>query len=370
MRKILNCLTVVAVFILLLGLSTVSAETIQLPQWYKMTASFDEAPAVGKAVNVNVELNAIIGDLENVNLRLLLPEGWSVNKPKQEVKKIAAGNTEKITFSVTPKSCLAQGSVIVEGIFDTPKDSIYIAIDKIATDKEMAEGMKANVKAWPEPTKRYTDISFAIFPEESFYPLSGQMWINYADDMAPDEGFRGPVYYKDSMISVHQAQTDVEMYNKLAELMKTDETLATKLTETGIDLNKKRSDYLNGLYVLAVEAWANQDFQTALDLLDQLEKGSEGLKTVSLTNLKIASGNLRALVFWKQGQKRLAEEAFKKTFGENRKHNLQRYVLRNIGLLMCASKDRKTALQMLELAMAMKKGYTLLEHEKALLSNE
>lgn len=370
MRKIFSYLAVAAVFNLVFGLCGVNAETIQLPQWYKMTAAFDEAPAVGKAVNVNVELNAIIGNLENVNLRLLLPEGWTVNKEKQEVKKITAGNTEKIIFSVTPKSCLAQGSVIVEGVFDTPKASIYTAIDKIATDKEMAEGMKASVKAWPEPTKRYTDISFAIFPEESFYPLSGQMWVNYADDMTPGEGFRGPVYFKDSMISGHQAQTDVEMYSKLAELLKTDDTLAAKLTESGIDLNKKRSDYLNGLYVLSVEAWQNQDFQTALDLLDQLEKGSTDLKGVFVNNLKIASGNLRALVFWKQGQKRLAEEAFKKTFAENRKNNLQRYILRNIGLLMFASQDKKSALQMFELAKGMKKGYTLLEHEKALLSNE
>ena len=194
------------------------------------------------------------------------------------------------------------------------------------------------------------------------------MWVSYADELSPDKAFKGPVYYIDSLISLHQAQTDVEMFNKLNVLLKTDMTLAVNLTESGIDLNKKRFDYLNGLYVLAVDAWKNQDFQTALDFLELLEKESVELKKSYADYLKIATGNMRALVFWKQGQRRLAEEAFKNTFALNRKHKLQRYILRNLGLLMYSSKDKETAKQMYSLAKNIKSGYTLLDKELELLN--
>ncbi|MDD3147869.1 MAG: hypothetical protein PHD82_11240, partial [Candidatus Riflebacteria bacterium] len=76
---------------------------------------------------------------------------------------------------------------------------------------------------------------------------------------------------------------------------------------------------------------------------------------------------LKGLVFWSQGQKRLAEDAMKKAFYANRKHALQRYVLRNIGLLMLSNRDRDTASQMYNLARPFKQGYILLESEAALL---
>ena len=63
-------------------------------------------------------------------------------------------------------------------------------------------------------------------------------------------------------------------FAKLTELLKTDELLADKLSETGVDLNRKHFDYLNGLYVLAVEAWKREEYQSALNFLDQLEKES------------------------------------------------------------------------------------------------
>ena len=344
-----------------------NAETIQIPQWYNMKASLEEPPVVGKNVTLNVELQAIIGDLNNVSVGLILPEGWTVDKKQKELKKIESGKTEMFKFSVLPKNELSQGSIVIEAVFDVPKDSINKVLDNISPDKNAAASLKASVNAWPTPTKRYADASFAIFPEESFYPLTGDMWINYADEMSPEKGFRGPVYFLDSLISLHQAQTDVEMFTKLTELLKSDEGLANKLNENGIDLNKKRFDYLNGLYVLAVDAWKNQDYQTSLDFLELLEKESAELKKNQIDSLKIATGNIRALVFWKQGQKRLAEEAFKKAFYQNRKHKLQRYILRNLGLLIYSSKDKSTALQMYSLAKNMKSGYVLLDKEFELL---
>ena len=369
--KRLNISLSIVLFILcfIFSVCIVNAETMQVPQWYQMKASLEEPPVVGKNVTLNVELQAIIGDLKNISISLILPDGWTVDKKQKNLKIIESGKTEIVKFSVLPKNELSQGSIVVEGIFDVPKDSINAVLDKISPDKNIAKDLKASVNAWPNPTKRYTDTSFAIFPEESFYPLSGDMWVNYADEMAPDKGFKGPVYFWDSLISIHQAQTDVEMFTKLTDLLKTDESLANKLTENGIDLNKKRFDYLNGLYVLAVDAWKNQDYQSSLDFLELLEKESAELKKSQIDYLKIATGNIRALVFWKQGQKRLAEEAFKKAFYQNRKHNLQRYILRNLGLLMYSFKDKSTAQQMYSLAKNMKKGYTLLDKEFDLLKN-
>lgn len=367
MKYMIHCIAVILLVNLFSFNSIAFGETLQIPQWYKMTANFEDVPTINKSVTLNVDLTAIIGNLENVDLKLLLPEGWVADKISKKINTIAAGKTENVKFQVTPRSYLTQGSVIVEGTFKTPKASLFNAINKITTDKEIAEGMKNSVNAWPELSKRYTNISFAIFPEESFYPISGDMWIDYADEMAPEKGFKGPVHYSNSVISTHQAQTDVEMYNRLLELLKSDKSLEAKLSESGIDLGKKRSDYLMGLYVLAEDSWRNQDYQSALDLLEQMEANIGSSKSDYIANLKIAGGNLRALVFWQQGQKRLAQDTFKKTFYSNRKHKLQRYVLRNIGLLMYAMKDKSTAQQMYRLAADMKKGYTLIDKELSLI---
>ncbi len=344
-----------------------SAATIQTPEWYKLKATLEEPPVVGKTIPLNIELQALIGDLKNINIRLILPDEWSVDSLEKKVKIIESGKKENIVFSVFPKIALTQGSIVVEATFDIPKNSINKAIDKMTTDKNIADSLKSSVNSWSSPTKRYTDTSFAIFPEESFYPLSNDMWINYADEMSPNTKFRGPVYYIDSMISLHQAQTDVEMFIKLSELLKTDESLAKKLAETGIDLNKKRYDYLNGLYILAVDAWKNNDYQNSLNFIGQLEKEAKDLNKNLADYLKISTENLKALIYWKQGQKHLAEEAFKNAFSQNRKHKLQRYILRNLGLFMYSKKDKATAQEMYELAKGFKKGYTLLDKEADLL---
>ena len=344
-----------------------NASTLQVPEWYRLKATLEEPPVLGKPLSLDIEMQALIGDLKNINLRLILPDGWEVDKTEKSINTLESGNKENVSFSIIPKIALTQGSIIVEATFDIPKSSINKAIDKTTTDKSIADSLKAKVNSWTSPTKIYMDTSFAIFPEESFYPLSNDMWINYADEMSPSEGFKGPVYYIDSMISLYQAQTDVETFNKLTELLKTDDGLKTKLNETGIDLDKKRFNYLNGLYILAVDAWKNEDYQNSLNFIEQLEKESNNLNKNQKDYLKISTENLKALIYWKQGQRRLAEEAFNNAFSQNRKHKLQRYILRNLGLFMYSKKDKDTARQMYELAKGFKKGYTLLDKEANLL---
>lgn len=366
MKRFAKCLAAFA-FALMAGNSCLAA-TIQVPQWYKLKACFDDVPVLEKPIKVKVELEAVIGDLKDARFKLLLPEKWTCEPKEADIKSVLEGKTGTVEFNVVPKTELIQGSVVVETTFATPKDSICAAIDKLTQDKNAADGMKSDVKSWPDPTKRYADISFAILPEEVFYPLTGDMWVSYDDELAPAEGFRGPVYYHNQLISSHQAQIDVEMFNKLVALLKSDSAMASKLAENGIDIEKKRFDYINGLYVLAVDALKNNDYQNALGLLEQLDNAIEESKNKFVENLKISSANIRGLVFWHQGQKRLAEEAFKKAFYQNRKHKLQRYVLRNIGLLMYANKDKATAEQMYNLALGFKKGYLLLEKEKSFLA--
>ncbi|HNX76181.1 MAG TPA: tetratricopeptide repeat protein [Candidatus Rifleibacterium sp.] len=341
------------------------AATVQLPEWFNLSASLAAPPELGKPVAVNIKLQMLIGNLENASIRLLLPENWKSEPATLTTGLVSEGQTAELSFNVTPGCCLNQGSIVVEALLPVPQAAIIERITKEFPGS--AEGMIASVKAWPAETKRYTDIAFALFADESFYPLTGGMWLAYDDSLAPEAGFRGPVYFEDTLISAHQAQTDVEMYDKLQNVLKADANFAAQLAESGIDIKKKRQDLLNGLYVLGVKAWQAKNFSEATGFIEQLEKLLEDEKSEGSENLKISAANLKGVVFWSQGQKRLAEDSLKKAFYANRKHPLQRYVLRNIGLLMLANRDRQTALQMFELALPLKQGFTLLEKEAQLL---
>ena len=355
-----------AIILVMLLISTVAtAETAQIPEWFNLSAGLAAPPELGKPVTVNVKLQMLIGNVDNAELRLILPESWKSEPATHTSGLVSEGNSADFSFVVTPGSCLNQGSIVVEAVMKPPFDALIARINR--DFPESAEGMIASVKAWPAETKRYADIAFALFADESFYPLTGDMWLAYEDSLSPEAGFRGPSYYEDTLISAHQAQTDIEMFDKLQNVLKTDPGFAGKLAESGIDIVKKRQDMLNGLYVLAVKSWQAKSYPEAAGFIEQLEKLLEEEKAGSFENLKISVANLKGISFWSQSQKRLAEDAFKKAFYANRKHPLQRYVLRNIGLLMLANKDRETAIQMFDLALPMKQGFTLLAKEAQLL---
>ena len=367
MRRLMSILLlpVLAVFIMLSP--DLDAATTQVPEWFRLSAKMTTAPEMGKDIAVKVSLHAIVGNLADSSVRLVLPESWKAEKDTLQVAFIKEGTSSELLFNVTPGSCLAQGVIVVEALLAVPKDELTA---KIARDfSESAAEMTASIKAWPPQTKRYADIAFAMFAEESFYPLSADMWLSYDDKLSPEEGFRGPAYFEDPVVAPHQAQTDIEMFDKLQNYMKSDPQLAAKLVESGIDIDNKRHDQLNGLYVLAVKAYQKRMFAEADGFISQFEAQDVQLKSPAFENLKIAFANLKGLLYWAQGQTRLAEDALKKAFYSNRKHPLQRYVLRNIGLLMLAGHDRKTAGQMLDLALQFKRGYTLLEKETRLIGN-
>ncbi len=358
-------ITIILALFLLSPAVKVGAATVQIPEWFNLSAAMAAPPELGKPVEVKVSLQALIGSLVDTKVRLILPEGWKSEPESLAAALVKEGEISVLVFMVTPASCLSQGSIVVEALMNAPKADLVARIRRDFPDN--AEAMALAINGWPAASKGYADIAFALFADESFYPLSGGMWLAFDDSLSPEAGFRGPAYFEDTLISAHQAQTDVEMFDKLQNFLKTDATFAAKLTESGIDINKKRQDQLNGLYVLAVKAWQVKNFAEATGFIETFEKQLEAEQAGSFENLRIAAANLKGLLFWSQGQKRLAEEALKKAFYANRKHSLQRYVLRNIGLLMLSNRDRETAVQMYNLAMPVKKGFTLLEKEANLL---
>jgi hypothetical protein len=343
----------------------VQAATLQVPEWFSLTARLERAPELNQSIELQAELQSVIGTLNDVQIRLILPESWQAEPESARISVIEAGSRHKAVFKVTPGSYLSQGSIVVEAAFVVPKSELIAHFNREIP--EDAGELSETVRRWPDTTKRYVDISFALTPEETFYPLADDMWLSYDDRIIVHDGFRGPSYYEDPLISAHQAQTDVEMFGKLEEYIKSDPNLLETMQKSGIDVKRKRYDKLNGLYVLAVKAYQDNSLDMAGNFIEQFESAIKSEPATAYENLRIAAGNIRGLVFWGKGQRRLAEEAFKKTFYSNRKHPLQRYILRNIGLLMLAGKDAATAGEMLRLARGFKKGYTLLDKESELL---
>ncbi|GAB4267112.1 MAG: hypothetical protein Kow0029_01380 [Candidatus Rifleibacteriota bacterium] len=350
-----------AIFALTLFAHLTHASLIQVPDWYKLEIALDSPPEINKELNAKVTLSALIGNLENVKLRLILPENWLVDQEEKIIAGINENSTGTVEFKITPKSFLNQGSIIVEAQIPVPFSALEERLKKDFPHD--CQGMMNSITKWPKVSKSYSEVSLALFEEESFYPIDAAMWLAYYQPLAPAKGFKGPVFYDDPVLTTYQAQTDVEMYEKLINYMKADPGLEKKLKESGIDINKKKIDQLNGLYVLAARAFLDNNLQEAINFLDRLESESQGIDNSYSENLQIAACNLRAIIFWQQNQKRLAEDLFKKAFYKNRKNLLQRYTLRNLALLMLSKKETATAAHMMRLAVEIKPGYTQLERE-------
>ena len=358
---------ILIIFVLILLCSQqLPAETVQVPEWFRLTAQLAAAPELNKPVELRVNLHSVIGSISAAQIRLILPEAWKADQEEIKTRPVAEGDKYEAVFKVTPGSYLSQGSIVVEAAFQVPKNELIARIRRDMPDH--AADLSETIKNWPDETRRYTDISFALLAEETFYPISSDMWLSYDDRLTLQKGFRGPAYYEDQLITAHQAQTDVEMFGKLEGYLKADINLLEKLSESGIDINRKRYDQLNGLYVLAVKAYQENSLDIATSFINQFETAIKSEPETSFENLRIAAGNIKGLIYWGKGQRRLAEDALKKAFYANRKHPLQRYVLRNIGLLTLSGGDRSTAAEMFRLARGFKKGYTLLENESELLN--
>lgn len=169
--------------------STLQATTLQVPEWFKLTASLEHAPELNQPVALHATLHAIIGNIADAQIRLILPEGWKSDSEMIEVASIRMGKQHLAVFKVTPGNYLSQGSVVVEAAFQVPKNDLITYI-KREMPQDAAE-LGETIGRWPDLTRRYADISFALTPEETFYPLSGNMWLSYDDRIIAQEGFAG-----------------------------------------------------------------------------------------------------------------------------------------------------------------------------------
>lgn len=338
----------------------VAADMPKLPSWYGFDAALADVPRIGVPVDVLATLTSRLGDLEDIDISLLLPHGWN-HVPREEPKgRLGSGTSRLFRFTVTPAGPLPNGSIGCKLRVRTPK--VELIREASRRFPEEANKIAQTINAWPDMHEAFADMAFALYKEEGFYPLGPDMWITYDDRLRPEGAVRGPSLYRDVMITPFQAQTDVEMFDKLQALLGSDPKLGPSLAGKGIDLTKKRHDQLLGLYVLAVEAYLKSDFSAAEALLNRFvtESGETAAVPVELT---VAAENLRGLAAWASGDRRTAEQALQKAFYKNRKLPIQRYILRNLGLLMIAKGDRSSAREMFRLSSEMKPAYVLAGEE-------
>jgi len=345
-------------FLCLLTLPPAWAFTHSIPEWYRLSAALKESPQVGVPVKILATLTAVIGDLKDSKLTLSLPSTWKIDQPSQQLPLLREGSSHLFSWTITPPQASPVGSIICSVIVSASKEAV---IRRVKTDFPLdGVSMAKQIVAWPDQQTRAVDIPFALLPEEGFYPLTENMWTSYDDRLKPANAKRGPTFYQDSLITPYQAQTDVEMFDRLTSVLKTNPEMASTLQQNGISLKKKERDFLIGLYVLATQSYLKGNFETTRTLIKRLEDLQKPDQNPSLS---IAAGNLRALALLSQGLRKQAEDSFRNVFYQHRKHPLQRYVLRNLGLLMLGRSDVNSAREMFRLALQLKPTYTILKQE-------
>lgn len=361
----LNVLLILIIMSGIFSADSLPAATINMPEWYRLSAVFDGSPRVNEKIGVIATLSALVGEIRNIKIELKVPKGWTPATPTAQLDRLASGTSRAFFFQLQAGGPVPNGSIGVSFTGQVPKNGIGAAIR--APSREEAEAMLEVVKKLPDQGGGYADIAFSLFAEEGFFPLGSDMWLFYDDRMTPPGMIRGPVLYRDSVLTLFQAQTDVEMYEKLLKLLASDEKAAAMIRNSAVNLDRKKQDYLTALYVLATEAFIKRDLDACLSNITKLEEAGKDLRESYFLDLGIASGNLKALCYWAKGEKKQAENNFRDIFYKNRKHPAQRYVLRNLGLLQLEKNDKANGREMLRLALELKSAYTLLEKEYSLV---
>ncbi|HNV70382.1 MAG TPA: hypothetical protein PKO06_11835 [Candidatus Ozemobacteraceae bacterium] len=363
-----TAVTIACIICLLFAVSSAWARTIQIPAWYEFSAALEEVPQIDQPVHFIASLTALVDDIDNVSVSLVLPPGWSADKTSDTLAKLPAKQTHGFRFLIKPAGPLPNGGIGCSFQARVPKAALIESVR--ATGHDLGEAMAQAIANSPDVGNGYTDVAFALFAEEGFFPLGETMWLAYDDRFKPSEALRGPSVWKDELISTHQAETDVEMFDRLKQQLTSNPRLAEQLARNGIDVNRKRGDALHAQLVLATEAYLKGEFPRCLEWLTRFEGEMAAGEAGQQLELRIAGRNLRSLCLWASGNKRDAEELLRETFYLNRKLPVQRYVLRNLGLLTLEKGDRNTAREMFRLALEIKPAYSLLKKEFALLQKK
>jgi hypothetical protein len=342
--------------------------TPQLPEWFQFSATLTAPPEIGKSIQVLASLTALVGDLQDVKVTLLPPAGWSNGSASAQLTVLPKGETRVFSFVLHTDKPMPNGSIQCSFSSRVPKQALTAALSTPFPDERAA--MAKAIQGFPDRGQGFADIAFAVFPEEGFFPLGPDMWLSYDDRLKSPDGSRGPVFFQNSLVTTFQALTDIEMYEKLQRTLKTDPAFAAQLSDAGIDLSRKHSDYLAALYTLAADEYLKGNFSMTLSLLDRLHADNSASQQRRWEDQTIAEGNLRGLCLWSLGDKKRAEQALKQTFYKNRKNAVQRYVLRNMGLLHLDMGNLVTAREMLRLALEIKPEYSLLVEEFARINDK
>ncbi|MBF0499112.1 MAG: hypothetical protein HQM09_03205 [Candidatus Riflebacteria bacterium] len=332
----------------------------RLPEWYRFSATLNGSPSIGTQSQLLATLSALIGDIHDIEVQLMLPTGWIASPSSARLDHIPVGEGHMFRFCLTPSGALPNGSIGCSFTAMSPKQAILEHCRTLGADgAEIAR----STQALPEKSGGFTDVAFALFPEEGFYPLSSDMWLDYDDRLKTGEMQRGPSFYKDPLITTFQARTDIEMYERLKAKLASEPAFAKTLQETGIDLARKRADVCAGYYVVALEAFLKGSFSETESALNAFNAVESEIKDDRLGDLQTAAGNLRALTLWSKGDRKSAEAILRATFYQRRKAAVQRYVLRNLGLLSLERGDHVNARESFRLALDLKPSYALLSKE-------
>jgi len=118
------------VFLLLLVCSTSFSFTRQMPEWYRLTAYFKNAPQMNKSVMVIVRLTSLIGNIKPSGIKLKVPDGWKILNNNKKSGLIKQSESELIQFEVVPTSYAAEGSILIEANINVPKEKIKVYLDQ------------------------------------------------------------------------------------------------------------------------------------------------------------------------------------------------------------------------------------------------
>ncbi|MFZ2955763.1 MAG: tetratricopeptide repeat protein [Candidatus Ozemobacteraceae bacterium] len=364
-RHVLSKMACVCLSVLIIGLvSPAFSAQNTIPEWYRFSAALDGPPSIDAPSELIATLSCLLGEMTDIEMKLMLPANWTAVPVNTGLDRLASGTSRVFRFRLTPAGALPNGSIACSFSARPPKQAMLDRVKSLGMEGVMLSRI---IQSMPEKSSGFTDIAFALFPEEGFFPLGSDMWLGYDDRLKTGELQRGPSFYQESMISPSQARTDVDMYDRLKLKLASEPAFAASLKEAGIDLTKKRADVCAGYYVLAQESYLKGAFADADAALNGFFGVSREIGDDRLGDLRTAAGNLHALVLWSKGDRKGAEAAFRETFYQRRKSPVQRYVLRNLGLMSLEKGDRATARESFRLGLDFKPGYALLSKEFTLL---
>ncbi|MBF0410556.1 MAG: hypothetical protein HQM10_24635 [Candidatus Riflebacteria bacterium] len=358
--QLIRIIRIISVLIILSAPFTAFASQLLVPEWYNFSASLSGAPVLGEKVSVNARLSCLIGTINDITISIKLPPGWKANSESLFLKNLSSGTTHVFTFEAEALAIASAGSLLCSVTGKTPVKDLSQYAEQFPDQKSE---LLSRIQKMPEIFSSSDEVVFSLYAEEGFYPLTGDTWLAYDERIKSPRFEKGPVFYRDTLLSRAQAEYVTDMYKRLEKKIAESAGFAETLSSSGINLKSKQYDALKAYYVLAQESYLSGDFNSVSLHLSSFERLLPGFSLESVNNLKIAARNLQALNAWLNGDRRTAEKIFRETFYSGRKQPIQRYILRNMAIINTEKGDMAIARESLRIALDLKKEYSLLKKE-------